>query len=120
MHDGGISVMSYNQNGIKAMIFLHKTNNPIRSKQIELDYNISGPQIREIVKELRREGYDICTTGEKGGYYVADEPKDVLEGIQDLEKRVSSMNKTIAMWKKNSKVLNAAKELNPLFNQNFE
>lgn len=87
---------------IEVKVKLHRIANPITSKAIEAEYCISGVQVREIIRLLRRQGVPIASTGgQEEGYYYAvtyDQPEPTL---QDLKSREDSLRVTrLAMMKK--------------------
>lgn len=65
-------------------------DNKIYSAELEREFNVSGTEIRDIVRELRREGFPIIGGN---GYYCSHEDIDIL--WQDLESRAMSMLQTV-------------------------
>lgn len=78
---------------IEAKLRLHRKENPVYSKEIENCFNITGVQVRDIIRELRREGKPVANS--KQGYYWARNEIELQETIEDLESRSFSMLKTI-------------------------
>jgi biotin operon repressor len=79
--------------------------NPCPSKNIQAGLNISEMQVRELVRHLRQEGHPIGSLslqneGGKYGYYYANNYKELIPTIEQLEMRVSSQLKTIGKLKK--------------------
>ena len=68
-------------------------HNPVKSEDIEKRFLISGPDVREIIRDLRRSGEPIVAT--QKGYYVAKDKEDVDVIVNDLTKRIASMGKTL-------------------------
>ena len=67
--------------------------NPIYSAEIEKRTGAAGPQVRDVIRELRRSHHLIANS--KNGYYMAQSPGEILDTIEDLEKRALSMLKTV-------------------------
>ena len=78
----------------------------IYSCQLERLLHISGPKLRSLIRELRREGKPIVATSK--GYFYGD----VLTAAEDLERRAYNMLKTASNMRKNYK----GEQLN-IFNQ---
>jgi len=71
---------------------------PIVSKELERKFDISGSEIRDTIRDLRRKGEPIV--GSHSGYYLATGTADIKELVADLESRISSMRETITAIKK--------------------
>lgn len=69
----------------------------IYSVEIENKYQLSGPSVRDMIRELRREGHPIV--GSSKGYYLGN----VLDTADDLERRAYDMLKTASSLRKNFK-----------------
>lgn len=67
---------------ILAKIKLHTKENPIYSVQIEKYFDISGIQLREIIHELRLEGYPIGSGND--GYFYARDKSELIDTINNL------------------------------------
>lgn len=67
--------------------------NPVKSEDIEKRFFITGPDVREIIRDLRRSGEPIVATGK--GYYMAQAKEDVDVIVNDFTKRITSMGKTL-------------------------
>jgi biotin operon repressor len=90
-----------------------RTNrNPVPSRDIEYELEMTGSEVREYIRELRRDGVLIGSisrrTENEGGYYIIDSEGDFNQTIQHLENRITSMRNTIykmqiAWINKNSK-----------------
>jgi len=68
--------------------------NPITSKQLESNLYIEGPQIRDWVREMRREGVPIGS--DRKGYYICKTPSELIHTLADLKSRSLSMLETIS------------------------
>ena len=84
---------------ILASIKLRTKENPVFSHHLETSYGLSGTEIRDIVRELRREGYPIANS--KSGYYFANNYEEIEPTINDLESRAFSMLETVKKLKLN-------------------
>ena len=71
---------------------------PIFSKDLEKKFDISGSEIRDTIRGLRRKGEPIV--GSNTGYYLAAGTEDIKELVADLESRISSMRETVTAIKK--------------------
>lgn len=87
--------MSHRDN-ILAAIRLHGSDKPVLSNKLENAYDISGEQVREVIRELRRSGHTI--TGTRKGYYYARTLSEKLEGANDIAHRFISLRKTLIAW----------------------
>ncbi len=95
---GGKSEMK-NKNDILNSIKLRTSQNPILSSNLEFLYGINGCEVRDIIRELRREGEPIANS--KHGYYYAKEFSEIEPTISDLENRALSMLETVKKLKLN-------------------
>ena len=66
---------------------------PIVSKDLERCFDISGSEVRDIVRVLRRKGEPIV--GSNTGYFLASGTGEIQELIADLVSRISSMSETV-------------------------
>ena len=80
------------KNQIEAVIRLHKKDNPIMSYHLEERFNLAGSEIRNIIRELRRQGKPIANC--PSGYYWAETYREIEDTINDLEGRAFSMLET--------------------------
>ena len=80
--------------GMKA----HRKDNPIISNKIESKMGLTGPEVRDIVRHLRRLGNPICSSGK--GYYWTHDPDDLQQTIDHLESRARVELVTAAALKK--------------------
>lgn len=60
-------------------------NHPVLSRGIESSLGISGPVVRDAVRELRRSGEPIVAT--EGGYFVAMSAREVDLIVRDLQSK---------------------------------
>ena len=68
-------------------------DSPILSPEIEQLFEIKGGKVRDIIRELRREGIPIANSHK--GYYMASDYSDLDLTIKDLHSRAMSMLVTI-------------------------
>lgn len=68
-------------------------SNPIKSGEIEAMLNVSGPQVRTIVREARREKKMLIVSGERG-YYTARDYNEYKEAMHHFIARADSIIKT--------------------------
>lgn len=71
---------------------------PVYSAKLESELNISGVQVRDMIRELRRSGVPVANS--KQGYFIAESYEDIIETITDLESRCNSMHETVTALKK--------------------
>jgi len=84
-----------------ARIKLHGITDPILSKEIEQDFNIDGNKIRDIVREARRKGIMIASTGgSRRGYFLAKSRMELQPTIDDIRGRGNSLFATAAAMEK--------------------
>lgn len=67
----------------------HREDNPVYSLKLEELFNLSGSNVRDIVRELRREGFPIANS--KSGYYYAESFEQIKGTVNDLEGRARSL-----------------------------
>jgi len=77
---------------------LHRQDSPVYSAELERLFDITGAEVRDSVRELRREGYPIANSS--NGYYYADSFEQIRNTVEDLEGRASSMLKTASALRK--------------------
>ena len=72
---------------------------PIYSAEFERRFGIPGTKVRDIIRDLRRDGYPIGNCSK--GYYYCQSRKELDALIDDLKGRALSMLKTVSMLEKN-------------------
>lgn len=70
-----------------------RKSDPISGRKLAGVFGISGQEVRRIVNQGRAEGNPICANGD--GYYIPEEPNDLLENIASMQHRMKSMQKAI-------------------------
>jgi biotin operon repressor len=58
----------------------------VQSRGLENKFQVSSRNIRNIVNELRCEGYPICS--DENGYYYAAKKEEILKSIYQLDSRM--------------------------------
>lgn len=96
-----------------AAIKLYTKSNPVLSSVLEVNHKATGPQVRDAVRVLRREGHPIANCD--NGYYYARSYTEIEPTLEDLNGRAMSLLKTIKCMKEN--FFPAQKEQVNLFNQ---
>ena len=61
----------------------------VQSKCLEIQFQMSGRKIRDIINALRCEGHPICS--DDGGYYYAANRNEVLGSIRQLNSRIEKI-----------------------------
>jgi predicted transcriptional regulator len=88
-------------------IKVHTKDSPIGSKQLEVECDLSGSQLRDYIRELRREGQLIGSISMKeekrGGYYYIHSWAEFDQTIKHLQNRVDSLLNTISKMKRKAK-----------------
>ena len=75
------------------IISLYGADSPLKSYVIEERFYITGPELRAVIRHLRRLGYPLGSSS-KGYYYI--HTKDELDKtIEHLEQRKNSIERTI-------------------------
>jgi len=74
--------------------------NPIFSGSLETEFGLMGTQVRDIIRQLRREGYEICSN--EKGYWMAQTSEEVDDIIKNLKSRSLSMLETITSLQRRS------------------
>tara|TARA_Y100000034_G_C6570908_1_gene247425 strand:+ start:98 stop:409 length:312 start_codon:yes stop_codon:yes gene_type:complete len=77
---------------ILATIMDYYIDKPIYSGQLEKIYDISGITVRNIVRQLRREGHPIASGS--NGYYYARYKTELVSTINNLRSRANDLLKT--------------------------
>ena len=87
------------QAGLVSLLAGRSSANPITSKEIERALGLPGSQIRDMVRELRREGQLIGSAsdrhGRKGGYYIIETREEYDDTRQHLVNRLTSLSNTL-------------------------
>ena len=76
------------KNEILGLMQFHTKEDPVYSPEIEKKFEITGCQVRDNIRELRREGYPIANTN---GYFYATCWDEILPTIEDLHQRAMSL-----------------------------
>jgi len=86
------------------VLLSNSSSGPTKSSYFENEFKITGSDVRNSIRYLRRLGYLIegCA-GDLGGYRIVCDPESVIKGLQ---KRINSMKKTIKDLKQQHKILN--------------
>lgn len=71
----------------------YSRENPVISKKIEMALKLSGPEVRALVRYLRRNGYAIGSNSK--GYYWIKDVSELEITIRHLQERKCSIEKTI-------------------------
>lgn len=66
---------------------------PVISKRLESIFDLSGPEIREIIKYARRNGHPVASNNY--GYYIEMDYDKCMENIIHLEERAMSQLFTV-------------------------
>lgn len=71
----------------------------------DLGFNAHERQIREAIKQLRRDGHFICSSaGKNGGYWMASDREELeMFGHQEFVSKIADMSET---WRKMQKAAN--------------
>ena len=99
------------KNHLIAILKLHSATDPVTSKYIEENFRVTGPELRAIIRELRRSGHPIANS--PYGYFYAKTYSEIQPTIQDLEARSLSMLETVKRLK--SRFFPAAQKQETLF-----
>ncbi len=77
----------------------HTSVNPINSKELEGLYNLSGSEVRDIIRELRRDGNMIGSGSDRGrrqgGYYIIRTIDEYTETRTHIVNRIISLANTV-------------------------
>jgi hypothetical protein len=82
-----------------------KINSPVNSKEIETHFGLSGSEIRDVIRHLRRKGYPIANTKISEGlttkiYFWASSWDEMKPTIYELENRRNDLSETISSLRK--------------------
>ena len=81
------SVMSHAPK-LMSMVYMHSSDNPLRSDQIEDELGLSGTAVRSIVHAMRIKGHGICSSSK--GYWIGNQ-SEILDTVSSLEQRARSI-----------------------------
>ncbi len=81
-----------NINTLKAVLSTHKMSNPILSVYLEKEFDCSGAEIRNQIREMRRSGVPIGACAD--GYFWAETYSEIVPTIDDLKSRMISLSIT--------------------------
>lgn len=76
-------------------------DSPVNSGKLEDMLGITGSAVRDLIRELRRDGEPVCNS--KHGYYYGRDNKELISTINNLEARSVSMWNTAQAMRKNLK-----------------
>ena len=80
-------VISYiNNNGSK--------EHPICNKEISKAIGVGEVEIRKLINKARCNGYAICSCDK--GYFMSEDVADILDTIESLTRRTSSINNAVS------------------------
>ncbi len=99
--------------GLLAVLKLYTARNPVLSSVLEERFKAAGTQVRDAIRQLRREGHPIANCD--NGYYYARSFSEIEPTLNDLSSRAVSMLNTVRLMKEN--FFPAKKEQSNLFNQ---
>ena len=99
--------------GLLAVLKLYTARNPVLSSALEERFKAAGPQVRDVIRQLRREGHPIANC--ENGYYYARSFTEIEPTLNDLSSRAVSMLNTVRLMKEN--FFPAKEEQSNLFNQ---
>lgn len=76
-----------------------RSNAPIPSAELEYNHGLTGAQVRDIIRELRQEGYLIGSISNredaKGGYFCIRSIEELNQTLKHLRCRIESMQHTV-------------------------
>ena len=72
----------------EAIVELLNENGVLKSYKIEHALGLTGAEVREVVRELRRKGYPICSSSK--GYWIGSQ-EEVAHTIAQLRSRGTDM-----------------------------
>lgn len=86
----------------------HSYNNPLKSKEIEDSFSISGSTVRTIMNQIiddqtqrGKNGFILCSKA--NGYYIAMNYKEARDGINWLSERLKSQINRLKIISEHSK-----------------
>jgi len=93
------SNLNMNPSEITQFKLLYKTKrvHRIYSYEIESKFDMTGEEVREVIKHWRRNGELIAPSG--NGYFYAETKEEALRGLENLEGRHNSLGVTIQCYK---------------------
>lgn len=92
-----MNTINLDKNHLLAVIRCHRKHNPVYSSDLELQFNATGPQIRDAIRCLRRDGHPIANSPK--GYFYAERFEDIEPTLNDLTGRALSMLETASKIK---------------------
>ena len=78
---------------------------PSTAKELAILFGTSDVYIRKVINDYRSDGIPICSN--RQGYYYSEEPKEIIETIASLKRRVASIQRAIDGLLKNVEVSDA-------------
>lgn len=82
-----------------AVLKLYTVKNPVLSSALEERFKAAGPQVRDAIRQLRREGHPIANC--ENGYYYARSFSEIEPTLNDLSSRAMSLLSTVKQMKEN-------------------
>lgn len=61
----------------------------ISSRELELSFQIRGPELRNVINAQRGQGYPICSTDK--GYFYAETEEELQRTIRQLRSRIKKI-----------------------------
>jgi Mn-dependent DtxR family transcriptional regulator len=71
----------------------HYKHNPVKSAELEAAFNMTGSQVRDLVRRLRRQGYWIASGST--GYWIARTRIEYEDSMRHLRSRAMSLLMTL-------------------------
>lgn len=85
--------------GLLVVLKLYTSCNPVLSSALEERFKSAGPQVRDAIRQLRREGHPIANC--ENGYYYARSFAEIEPTLNDLSSRAMSLLLTVKQMKEN-------------------
>ena len=85
-----------NASQILVAIRYRTKENPVFSAELERAFGMTGAEVRNLIRELRREGHPIANDK---GYYYAKSYEEFKPTLDDLEHRAESLFNTVKKFK---------------------
>mgnify|MGYP003457154528 FL=1 len=63
--------------------------NIISSRELEISFQIRGPELRNVINAQRGQGYPICSTDR--GYFYAETEEELQRTIRQLRSRIKKV-----------------------------